>query len=74
MVPPSHLIIELLISKMTAAEKTMKLFKIRLELKFMGELSIISMMSSLPADTLTGIFISSDLFAMESPGYDCQLP
>ena len=71
----SHLIIELLTIRMTRAAKTMKPFMITLELTFIGELSIISMKSSLPADTSIGIFFisSQDFFPVESFWYDCWL-
>ena len=52
--------IELLMRKMTTAEKTMKIFKARLVLKFMGKVSrILILKSSIIVDTLTGISISN---------------
>lgn len=60
--------IELLISKMTTVEKIIKLFKITLELKFIGELSIISIKSSFKADALIRIFISYIFLSIGSIG------
>ena len=60
--------IELLISKMTTAEKIIKLFKITLEWKFIGELSIISIKSSFKADALIRIFISYIFLSIGSIG------
>ena len=54
-----YLMMELLMNKMATAEKTIKLFKITLELKFLGKLSMISMIYSSPS-CMIGTFILSD--------------